>query len=274
MSSPENHEHDQIADYILGGLPPEETAALQRQLAEDPTLAQEAVAFQKVLSLLPYALPARQPSSQLKSSLLASADSATPPTASVPSLRRQSGQRQGVSFLPWLAGSAAAVAIAALGLNSYYQQRASQTIQQLEAARAEIARLEAELVQRTAVLASIGQPDTLIYPLEGAGPAAGAAGRIVATTGQTAPGRLIIMTQSLPPLSEEQVYRLWAIADADSTPQYCGQFAPRETNGASAIHEVTPAITCKAQPEQIVITLDGANDPITSAGPLVMFSPV
>jgi len=62
----------QIADYVLGDLTTEEVAEIDQVLALNSELLIEIAQFQQVFSLLPLALPATYPSSQLRSQILES----------------------------------------------------------------------------------------------------------------------------------------------------------------------------------------------------------
>ncbi|MEL6555394.1 MAG: anti-sigma factor [Cyanobacteria bacterium J06621_11] len=90
--------------------------------------------------------------------------------------------------------------------------------------------------------------------------------RLLAKAGER---EIVFVAQSLPQLSSEQIYRLWAVADEDSEPMYCGQF--RQDDSGTARWEA-PDAACTNAPAQLLITLDAPDDLITSAGPLVLQS--
>lgn len=75
-----------------------------------------------------------------------------------------------------------------------------------------------------------------------------------------------IATDSLPPLPANQVYRLWALADAD--PIFCGEFNP---NDETAINQwQLPDPGCAAAPVQMLVTSESATAPLEPQGPLVL----
>ncbi|MEB3359028.1 MAG: anti-sigma factor [Synechococcales bacterium] len=270
--------HNKLTDYVLNHLSPEDSAALQERVATDPELAQALAELQEAMSLLPYALPTTAPSPELKQRILqaarakeanlahlvpAAAAHAQEPSAPLLSERRLLSAWGGV-------GAIAALLVIALGVDNYrLRQQVSQSAQlrqRLQQQQTEIQQLQEKVRATTTVVASLQQPNAIVYTLEGTGPAAGATGRLVATPGHR---KMVLVSENLPQLPEDQIYRLWSVADASAAPQYCGQF---RNTPAGTVHWTAPDAACSATPTQVLITLDAPNDPIDSAGPLVMQS--
>jgi len=282
--NPPDNWHDYLIDYALGNLNAEETNALQEQIAADPNLARALSEIEASLSALPYGLPQRSPAASLKSSLLEKAaesrvganhviDEHTRPAQSLqqPS-KQQPSKRRTIRLQPLFGAIAASVAVA-IGIdNLRLRQQVAQKVQlrqMLRENQAEIEQLRNQLQDVNTVMASLQEPRTILYSLIGTGPAEGATGSLVANPDHQ---HMVLVSENLPKLSNEQIYRLWAIADAaDATasPEYCGQFRPGEDGTAQWD---APTNTCSNIPDSLLITLDRPNDPIDSAGPLIMQS--
>ena len=310
---------DLVAGYVLGNLSSEEAASLRQQLDDNPALAEEIVAFQETLSLLPYALSTREPSANVKSNLLITAsqtesslelDSPVSPESSdtdtdknkdtdtkahplqlVPNSGSVTSQphrtKQTVNswtrWAPRISTSIAAVAIAALGFTQLQLHKRSQQAvvlqQQLADKTAEVASLRNQLQETRTVTAFLGENSTQVHSLidpkavvanseEASDSNTLPSARLLAKAGET---EIVFVAQDLPQLSSEQVYRLWAVADESTKPMYCGQF--RQDSSGTARWDA-PDRACTDGPSQLLITLDAPDDPITSAGPLVLQSDV
>lgn len=293
----EPNPNDLIAGYILNDLSPEESDRLNQALAETPALQSEIASFGEAFSLLPYGMPIVEPAASLKSKILSAAAQSirepnvisrdltsrdltsrvesiapkiAPKMVSIDSTRRRNWQQ----WMPAISTGIAAVAIVALGLNQVQLSRQSQqTIalqQKLDATNQELNRLRSELEVNQGTIARLSQPETQTYTLTSA-PAnpkspRPATARIIAKPGDVA---VTLVAQDLPKLSDQQVYRLWAVAKPAAKPMYCGEF--RQDDWGTA-QWVAPNAACTQNPAQLLITLDAPTDPITSAGPLVMRS--
>jgi hypothetical protein len=282
---------DLAAGYILDDLSPEEEARLDQALAESPSLHGEIAALGEALALLPYDMPLQTPTAGLKAKILSAAtqsmtaDSPTEtrrdraatiaPTQTAPGSnvvaigsRRRTWQR----WIPVISTGIAAAAIATIGLNQIQLSRQSQqTIalqQKLDATNAELALMQRELKASQNIIAKFAQPGNQIYALEGktSNPGNGqlATAQIAAKPGDRT---VTIVATALPKLQSNQVYRLWAATATATKPLYCGQF--RQNDNGTAQWDV-PNAACTQKPLQLMITLDGPNDPTTAAGPLVM----
>jgi hypothetical protein len=120
--------------------------------------------------------------------------------------------------------------------------------------------------QVEAVVARFTQPGNPIYTLAGTASQPQATGRLVI---DDATQLITVTTQALPPLPADQVYRLWALADA--APVYCGQFNPE---AMTAISEwAAPDALCATEQVQLLVTREALADPPTPQGPLVLEGP-
>ena len=270
---------DLVAGYILDNLSHEEAARLNQALAETPTLHEEIESFKEAFSLLPYDMPILEPSTQLKEKIISAASQSiagTSPESSpsnafaLPSPRHRSWKR----WIPAISTSIAAVAVTAFGLNQVQLSRQSQQRvalqQQLEATNTELKRLRSELQANQTTIARLSQPDTQVHSLIGVTSnlknSRLARARLLAKPGDVT---VTLVAQDLPKLPNNQIYRLWSVANSSAAPMYCGQFRQDDSGTAQW---VAPNAACTKNPLQLIVTLDAPTDPITSAGPLVMRS--
>jgi Anti-sigma-K factor rskA len=301
MTRPTNNPNptDLVAGYILDDLSPEETARLNQALAETPDLYQDIASFGEAFALLPYNMPLVAPPAGLKAKILSAASQTigqpvantrqpTRPNQVVPMVsdRSRSGdpaepavigrprRRNWQQWMPAISAGIAAAAIAAVGLNQVQLNRQSQqTIalqQQLEATNRSLETVQRELKVSQGMVATFTQPGAQTYALTGA--------TSKLKNGQLATAQLVakpgartvtLVAHSLPKLSNQQIYRLWAVAAPAAAPTYCGQF--RQDDSGKAQWDA-PSAACTQKPLQLMITLDGPTDPTTSAGPVVMQS--
>jgi anti-sigma-K factor RskA len=271
---------DLVAGYILDDLSPEEVAQLNQALAEDPTLRQEIGSFGEAFSALPYDLPMLEPSPRLKDKIISAASYSIPdqnltdphatamPTSSL-------AQRSWKRWIPAIGIGFAAAVLTALGLNqiqlSQQLQQATVSQQQLQAMKSEVERLRNELQANQGAIELLSQPDTQMYSLMGTTDPN--SGRISKARLLTRPGTVAVtlVAHNLPKLTNNQIYRLWAVATPTAAPMYCGQF---RQNDRGTAQWVAPNVACTKTPKQLLITLDAPTDPTTAAGPLVMKSSI
>ena len=275
----DTNQTDLIAGYVLEDLSLDEADCLNQILAEVPALSGEIESFQEAFSLLPYDMPLLEPSALLKEKIISAASHSLADTSLEPiqsnvvplaSPRRRSWKR----WIPAIDTGIAAVAVTAIGLSQIQLSRQSQqTIalqQQLEATNTELKRLRSELEANQGTIARLSQSNTQVYALVGAtsNPKNNrrATARLLAKPGDP---NVTLVAQDLPKLPNNQVYRLWSVANASSAPMYCGQF--RQDNRGTA-QWVAPSAACTKNPLKFLVTLDALTDPVTSAGPLVMRS--
>jgi anti-sigma-K factor RskA len=251
-SSPPENWQELMAGYALGDLSSEEAETLQRWLNEHPELKDEVTQFQEVLALMPYALPDPEPPPQLRETILSQAVAENRPVGifAEPRSRRRTRINWAV-----LAGTIAAVALVAIGVDNYRLRQAAQENQQI------ISRLQQEAKTNEALAAALQQPGTRIYALEGT--AAKASGHLVVVPGQNQ----VTMVTDLPQLPDGKIYRLWANLANATQPIYCGEFQA----GAIASWSLPEAV-CGQDGDRLLITAELAADPPIPKGNLVMKS--
>lgn len=241
-----------LAGYVLDDLTAQETAQVQQWLADYPEVAAELNALQESWHSLPAGLSLQAPPPHLKQQVLTAVQSpmAQSPMAQSPMAQSPAPPSRRRSRQPWrwaLGVGWAATAMALVVVVSENQ------------------RLRQELVQSEAVVASFSQPSNRLYTLAGSPTQPQASGRLVVDPeDQTA----LIVTDELPPLPTGQVYRLWALAEAD--PLFCGQFNPQASQAVDQWQ--LPEAACGAGDVQMLITAESADDPPVPAGPLVLQS--
>lgn len=253
--------------YALNLLDHEECRWVEAQVLENPELAAELAEYQAAVNALPYAAPSVPMPENLKGRLfqrLAAepaetplptalpAQEATPPTATPQRLSRPEDPARSrvVAFRRsrWLQAGGAIAALAAIALlvDNY--------------------RLRQNMQADQAIVATLQQPDSIVYPLRGTDKAASASGSLVVnSTAKTA----VALIQNLPALPEGRAYRLWAVPKGATKPVYCGQFNNDRTG---TVRWSLPEAVCSASVPQMLVTAESASDPPIPAGPLVMKS--
>jgi hypothetical protein len=241
-----------LAGYVLNDLTTEETAQVQDWLAEYPEVAAELAALEASWHTLPEGLPPQSPPSQLRDRVLnavqaSSANDSPAPTPVSPTPARpprRPARPWGFAWLGvgWVATAAALVAVVV-----------------------ENQRLRQELLQSEAVVASFSQPDNRLYTLAGTEAQPQASGRLVVDPDDKT---ALMITENLPPLMTDQVYRLWAIAGQE--PLFCGQFNPDAEQSTDRWQ--LPDVACGDAGVQMLITEESADAPPIPAGTLVLQS--
>ncbi|MFQ4140469.1 anti-sigma factor domain-containing protein [Nodosilinea sp. PGN35] len=244
-----------LAGYVLDDLTAEEAAQVEQWIEQYPEVATELAALQATWGSLALGPTPIAPPPDLRDRTLAAAMAAAPEPAmargipvpdqvpnAVPGDRRR---------VPWgRLGLALGWAATALALALALQENQ---------------RLRLALRQTEAVVASFSQPANRLYTLAGTEAEPQATARLVVNPAeQTA----LIVTTDLPSLSEDQVYRLWALADSD--PVFCGEFNPATAEDTN--QWTLPDAVCSTAPVQMLITTERAADPPIPAGELVMRS--
>ncbi|MBD2114658.1 MULTISPECIES: anti-sigma factor domain-containing protein [Cyanophyceae] len=254
-----------LAGYVLDDLTAEEAAQVEQWLEQYPEVATELAALQATWGSLALGPTPVAPPPDLRDRTLAAALAAAAPVAvsaaaepepttsadvlvpsqlpsTAPVVRRR---------FPWgRVGLACGWAATALALAFTLQENQ---------------RLRLALRQTEAVVASFSQPANRLYTLAGTDAEPQANARLVVNPAdQTA----LIVTTDLPPLDDDQVYRLWALADSD--PVFCGEFNPATAEDTN--QWALPDAACGTAPVQMLITAERADDPPVPAGDLVLQS--
>jgi anti-sigma-K factor RskA len=238
-----------IAGYVLGDLDVAEAAEFEQLLTENPAIADEVARVQKALELS-YAPAEADPPPSLRSTILTASNQA--PTANTPADKqlRLTSRRQ---IFPWgkATGVAAALLIAALGINNY---RLWQTLQ--------------------ATQTQLQQTNTLIYSLQGTKTATQAIGTMVVNSNKL---EGVLNVQNLPTLPPGKIYVVWTVV---------GKNTPFQTDPKGAI--LTQVFSVGSQgdafekiivPEvyrsnglisKVAVTMEDASSPEKHTGPIVM----
>ncbi|PSB28016.1 anti-sigma factor domain-containing protein [Stenomitos frigidus] len=261
--------------YALNLLDDDERRWVEAQAIENPELAAELAEHQITVNTLPYSAPMVPMAVDLKDRLfqrLAAEPAERPPLATLPTLPGRSLENQllppNSSSLPisgsqdvaqsrvipfrhrglWLQAAGAIAALAAIAL-LVDNHRLRQSVQADQA-----------------IVATLQQPDSVVYTLRGTDKAATAAGSLVVNSSHKT---AVALVQNLPALPAGKAYRLWAIAKGASKPTYCGQF---NNNRTGTVQWSLPEAVCSASAPQMLITAESATAPPVPAGPLVMKS--
>ncbi len=128
-------------------------------------------------------------------------------------------------------------------------------------------RLRQTTQETQSVIASLQQPDTILYTLRGIEKATTASGSLVVSSTQKT---LTILAQNLPTLPSGQAYRLWAMPKGATKPSFCGQFNSRADGTTTQLSNSDPV--CNTAVSQMLITAESATAPLVPAGSLVMKS--
>ncbi|HHP7231438.1 MAG TPA: anti-sigma factor domain-containing protein [Xenococcaceae cyanobacterium] len=194
----ESHNLEELlAGYVLGNLDETEQAWLEAQLATNPQLKKDIRQLETTLTLMPYGLPSNAAQSNLRQTILANAETTTQYS---PKLRLQR--------LGWIIGAVTALSTIWLGVTNY-------------SLRQQLASANNQLQQHQDLINLLHQPNNRLVSFQGLEALSNASGSLfIAPQKQKA----VLALQNLQPLSEKQVYRLWAISQGKKTG--CANFTP------------------------------------------------
>lgn len=226
-----------LAGYVLGDLEAAETAEVERWLTTYPEVAAELTALQTTWESLPAILPRQTPPPQLRDRVMSSRPGQVAPAAPRPARARP---------LSWVFGVGWAVTAIALA-----------------AVVTENQRLREAQLQSEAIVASLTNTQNRLVALSGTAEAPDAEGLLAIDSEAQA---ALIATQSLAPLPEDEVYRLWAVAN--ETPTYCGEFNPNQDEAIAQWG--LPDSACSASSALLLITREQADAPRSPQGELVL----
>ncbi|MGL5082200.1 MAG: anti-sigma factor domain-containing protein [Microcoleaceae cyanobacterium] len=252
------------AGYVLGDLSSEEIDQVEQLLQVNPDFQQEIRAMQLSFNLLPQALPKLSPPPQLREKVLVANAIATNAAAlpvNGPNSRPQSQDSpRKISWSRLLAGIAALIALF-LGIDNF------QLRQQLSSARdVSPEGVDSEGVDIKQVAEILQRPKSRLVTLTGTG-ASPAAGTLLFTAGQWQ--EVIVSLGNLPPLSPDQVYRMWLTLENGQV-IFCGEF---NTNAEGSVFlelrpPETPPKGIKAK--GLFVTVNPENAPLEPVGEQVM----
>jgi hypothetical protein len=250
---------------VLGDLSSDDMILVQQYLETHPEAIVEIEELKTTLGLLPLGLDDVPVPPGIKTELFAEiADSTISPRATAKNTR-ESLQYKIQSRWFALAGSVAAAAIAALGLQSYQLQ------QEFSATRQELARLRetqeqviaksnaGDRYQESATL--MRQSGSRMLTMTGSGVLSGASGSVVIVPEQD---RAILTVQKMPQPPVGKIYHLWAVVNNQKIA--CIQFVP-ESNGQVFVQ--IPANRWN-KATQVVITIEPEQSESQPTGEMVM----
>lgn len=224
-----------LAGYVLGDLTPEEVAQVKQLLETTPAVKAEVERLQSTLALLPLSLPERVPPKPLRSRILqeARSDLALQPDIAPARSGLKHSQRW-----PMIVGSIAAVAVIALGLQTWQlrQQLAiaqadKQKLQQdLKITQAELDKIQQNDLAMTQKLSRYQQtvnllqePNNRFFSLKGTSPKSDSTGSLLIAPKSD---KAVLVLRDVEPLPTGKVYRMWAIVNGKKVS--CIDFAPNE----------------------------------------------
>jgi len=259
--------------YALNLLDDDERHWVEAQALENPELAAELAEHQLTVNALPYGTPTVPMAADLKARLFQrlateSVDASSTATLipnqslqdaltvpdSAPLPIREAAEADRSRVVPlrprngWLqaAGAIAALAAIALLVDNYRLRQSVQADQ--------------------AIVATLQQPDSIVYSLKGTEKAVSASGSLVVNSSDKT---AVVLVQNLPALPDGQAYRLWAIPKGATKPTYCGQF---NNNRTGTVRWSLPEAVCSASVPQMLVTAESVTAPPVPAGTLVLKS--
>lgn len=244
MAMPSDELQLLIAGYVLGDLSPEEAAAFEQLLAQDPTIAAEVAQMQAALETA-YAPSEVAPPTHLRSTILAQAEA--PNWVIVPRSTTRTA-------FPWrgLLEVVAAGVIVALGINNY--------------------RLQQALVSQ-----SEAPPGTALTYVLKATQTSNPATAIVVVNPQKL--EATISVQNLPPLPPGKVYALWTVVQpnapftTDTKQAILTEVFQVDDRGSWTQTTVVPkAYRAKEFVTKVAVTIEDATAPHKHTGKPVMIT--
>jgi hypothetical protein len=237
-----------LASYVLGDSSPEETLMVHQLLQSHPELQQEIESLQKTLALYPLALPEVELPSTLGDRILAQAKQEN--QAIPESKATQTIVKHRPLLIPIFSAISAAL-IVVLGGYNYTLQR-------------QVARMDRELEEYQSAIALLRQANNNLVSLRGTEFNPQSSGSVLVNTQAD---KIMVTTQNLPPISENQVYRVWGMVDDKTI--YCGEFRP-DRDGKSLINlPLDPDILNSSG---VIITLEDTDSDLHPTGETVMVS--
>ncbi len=248
---------DQAAAYALGALDAGERAAFEAHLAAGCPQCQRVLQeSHQALANIARSLPPESPPPTVREALRA--------RLAAEGSRSRARPWPG-AWRPWAAAAAVLVAtLTGLGVAWVYERRLAGLAREAENLRAELQaarRALGEIGDAARMLADLlRDPATRVMVLRGAGPAAGAQGRVV--WHERAGGYLLVT--NLPPPGPARTYELWTLRGG--TPHPAGTFEVGPSGEATV--RVAPA----GPVDGFAVTVEPAGGVPTPTGPVVLAS--
>jgi anti-sigma-K factor RskA len=256
--------------YALNLLDDDERRWVEAQVLEHPELAAELAEHEVTVNALPYGTPVVPMAADLKDRLfqrLATepaepAEMAEPLLAPLPTLDGQPRSHE----LPVRARDAARSQVVPFRRSRWLQAAGAIAALAAIALLVDNHRLRQSVQADQAIVATLQQPDSIVYPLRGTEKAANASGSLVVNSSHKT---AVVLVQNLPALPDGQAYRLWAIPKGATKPTYCGQFNNDRTG---VVHWALPEAVCSTNVPQMLVTAELVTAPPVPAGTLVLKS--
>lgn len=236
---PSENLEELLAGYVLGNLDEVEITWLNEQLAVNPKLRDKIKELETTLNLIPYALPADVPESDLRSKILATSKPVSAKT--------------NLSFnrLAWIIGTLTTISTVWLGINNYNLKQ-------------QIAFQNNQLQEKQALITLMNQPNNHLVSFKGSEKLPTASGSLLIAPKMQ---KAVLTLQNLKPLSGNQVYSLWAVSNGKKIG--CADFTPDE-NGKVMVEMPDDALN---QANSIFITVEPKPDMEQPQGnPMIMGS--
>jgi anti-sigma-K factor RskA len=254
---------DLLAGYVLGNLTESEEETFVQLLSQHPELEVEVFQLQETMALLPQVLPKQEPPAALKQKIRIGMQAIADPQSPITSASRADGTlRHGQNRWVLLGGIGAIVVLAGILLDNFSLR------QRLQVAQNTLQESQQNLDRTQVVLSTLQQPDLQVFVFEGIGEAKQASASLMLVPGQR---QVTIVSHNLPALTEQQVYRLWAVSEKVKTPVYCGEFTNKADRTPAANWSI-PDQVCISNVTKMLITRDRAADPPLPRGTLLLQS--
>ncbi|MDX2271854.1 MAG: anti-sigma factor [Cyanobacteriota bacterium] len=237
-----------LAGYVLGDLSPEEAQAVEALLAAHPDLTREMAILQEALALLPYGLPPSPPPQHLRQQVLRQV---FPQAVAEPQRLSQASLAKRPSWIPWLVAASALLA-ALLGLDNWRLRQSLQLAQESSSSSPAPQDLSAFWQRSDLKVVALTTPATS-SPSQGS----------VFFTPQWR--EMVVALTDLPPLTEQQVYRLWVTLDNGNT-VYCGEFRVDEGGQVLTLLRPESPFPAGAKGERVWITANATTDSLDQKG--------
>lgn len=251
---PENWQ-ELIAGYVLGNLSVEESEQLEILLQNHPQLRVEIEESENIANLLSAQNARSAAPPQLRSKIISVQEN----RIANPTRERQVRPSKNRSLI-WK--FAVALGLIYFGWQNYILSR------QLEKAQLDLFRVRQQLEESQAILAKIEESNPRYFNLEGVQPVSEAYG-----TAAFAPDarEAFLVVENLPPLPEEQIYRIWARIEEFEQPVFCGQFQTNDKGHDSKVW-ITPELIANSSISEIFITAESVESSPQAPGVKVMES--
>jgi hypothetical protein len=256
-----------LSQHALQSLDADGAARLQRMLAEDPVLVDEAEELCRVVDMLALSTQCTPPP-RLRERVLAATRTAanSQPVVLTGKVRAPAPPRRWPMFASLTLAAAASLACAVLIVERQEQR------QQMDALRAQSAKQTAQLNRqlelKTKAASMLLEPNVVVdFPLGGRNPATTAMGYVLLDLDAR---RASIAVLDLPAAPAGHSYHLWAVLESEGKVP-CGRFTP-EADGRILTQFPIPVDSYTSPIQSLILTVEPDSDQMTPRGTTVMTS--